>query len=135
RVKVSGTSIPVGAEMQMNLQAAKGFVLASLAALLTALPNSAFAGEKRPTAPAPAQKKAPAFTPEERAKRRQQIKERLAKQVSELEKKKASGTINDEERQRLERFQILANRFRKQSPSPAAKGAANTPPAGKPASK
>ena len=122
--------------MQMNnLRAAKGFVLASLAALLTALSNSAFAGEKRPTAPAPAQKKAPAFTAEERAKRRQQIKERLAKQVSELEKKKASGTINDEERQRLERFQILASRFRKQSSPPAAKGAVNAPAAAKPASK
>jgi len=121
--------------MQMNLQAAKGFVLASLAALLTALPNSAFAGEKRPTAPAPAQKKAPAFTPEERAKRRQQIKERLAKQVSELQKKKASSTINDEERQRLQRLEVLASRFGKQTSPAGAKAAVNNPAVAKPSKK
>ena len=119
----------------MNLRAAKAFALASMAALLTALPYSAFAGEKRPTPTAPAQKKAPAFTPEERANRRQQIKERLTKQVSELQKKKASSTINDEERQRLQRLEILASRFGKQTPPAGAKGTVNTPAVAKPAKK
>ena len=67
----------------------------------------------------PAQKRPPAFTPEERAKRRQQIKERLSKQVSELQKKKASGSINDEERQRLDRLEVLAGRFRNQGFNPS----------------
>jgi hypothetical protein len=58
----------------------------------------------------------PRFTPEERQKRRLQIKERLSRQVSELEKRKAAGTITDEERKRLQRLEILATRFQRRAP-------------------
>jgi len=67
-------------------------------------------GVQRPAAPVPR------FTPEERQKRRLQIKERLARQVSELEKRKADGTITDEERKRLRRLEILATRFQRRAP-------------------
>lgn len=53
----------------------------------------------------------PRFTLEERKKRRQEIKRRLTRQVSELEKKKIEGTLGDEDRRRLERLQKLAARF------------------------
>src|SRR5437764_15091495 len=118
----------------MILSAAKSLAVFGMAVFLTATAGSAFAGEKRPPT-APAQKKAAAFTPEERAKRRQQIKERLAKQVSELQKKKASSTINDEERQRLQRLEVLASRFGKQTSPAGAKAAVNTPAVAKPSKK
>jgi TolA-binding protein len=117
----------------MTLRAAQirtAFVLAAL----TALTGTLSAGEKR-TAPANAaqrpkasvEKNAPKFTPEERATLRQQIKERLSKQVSELQKKKANGAINDEERQRLQRLEVLANRFRNQGSNPPGTGSAKAP--------
>jgi len=104
-------------------------------AVLTVLTGTLSAAEKRTGPSNPAQrppkpsieKTAPKFTPEERAKLRQQIKERLSKQVSELQKKKASGTINDEERQRLQRLEVLANRFRSQSSNPPGTGSAKAP--------
>ena len=110
----------------MILSAAKSLAVFGMAVFLTATAGSTFAGEKRPPT-APAQKKAAAFTAEERAKRRQQIKERLSKQVSELQKKKASGSINDEERQRLQRLEVLANRFRNQGSNPAGVAGAKAP--------
>ena|SRR5690242_17467189 len=101
------------------------------------------ATEKRPAVPAQRAPKAsveknpPKFTAEERAKLRQQIKERLSKQVSELQKKKASGAINDEERQKLQRLEVLASRFRNQAsnPSGTTKAPLNNPPAAKPKTK
>ena len=123
--------------MQMNLLAAKGLALASMAALLAALPNPAFAGEKRPPPPPlrppprpreNSEKPPPKLTLEERAKMRAQIKERLNKQLSDLQKKKASSTLNDEERQRLERLEVLAGRFRNQASNPAVAGALRPPP-------
>jgi len=110
----------------MILPAAKSFAVVGMAVFLTTTADSVFAGEKRPP-PVPAQKRPPAFTPEERAKRRQQIKERLSKQVSELQKKKASGSINDEERQRLDRLEVLAGRFRNQGFNPAGAAGVKTP--------
>ena len=110
----------------MILSAAKTFAVFGMAVLLTMPASSAFAGEKRPPASLP-QKKAPAFTPEERAKRRQQIKERLSKQVSELQKKNAGGSINDEERQRLQRLEVLANRFRNQGSNRAGVASVKAP--------
>jgi len=110
----------------MILPTAKSLAVVGVAVFLTTTSDSAFAGEKRPP-PVPAQKRAPAFTPEERAKRRQQIKERLSKQVSELQKKKASGSINDEERQRLDRLEVLAGRFRTQGFTPAGAAGVKTP--------
>jgi hypothetical protein len=62
----------------------------------------------------------PRFTPEERQKRRLQIKERLKRQVSELQKRKAAGTITEEEGKRLQRLQLLASRFER-------RGAENPP--------
>lgn len=111
----------------MNLQAAKILGIAGMVVFVTTTPGSAFAGEQRPPPSPPAQKKAPGFSPEERAKRRQQIKERLAKQLSELQKKKAGGSISDEERQRLERLQVLANRFRNQGSNTTVTGGVRSP--------
>jgi|SRR6266850_27551 len=78
------------------------------------------AGSRRPADPVagPRISGVPRFTPEERQKRRQQIKERLARQVSELQKRKAAGTITDEERKRLQRLEILAGRFQRRLDNP-----------------
>ena len=51
------------------------------------------------------------FTPEERHRRRLQIRQRLARQIALLQKVKAAGTITDEERRQLERLELLASRF------------------------
>ena len=108
------------------------------------LPAVLTAGEKRPAIPPQRQPReglekrasVPRFTPEERARRRQVIKDRLARQVSELQKKKASGAITDEERQRLERLEVLASRFHRQGTNPADAGGlrapVNTPAVAKP---
>ena len=57
------------------------------------------------------ERNAPKFSPEELAKRRLQINNRLANQVSELQKKKAKGSITDDERRRLERLEELSARM------------------------
>ncbi len=51
------------------------------------------------------------FTPAERQRRRLQIKQRLTRQIAELQKSKAAGTISDEDRARLERLELIAHRF------------------------
>jgi hypothetical protein len=51
------------------------------------------------------------FTPEERQKRRLQIRQRLTRQIAELQKAKAAGKISEEERRQLERLELLASRF------------------------
>jgi hypothetical protein len=51
------------------------------------------------------------FSPEERQKRRGQIKQRLTRQIAELQKQKSAGTITAEDRLRLERLEMIANRF------------------------
>ncbi len=57
------------------------------------------------------ERNAPKFTPAEQAKRRLQINARLASQISELHKKKANGSITDDERRRLERLEELNARM------------------------
>ena len=61
---------------------------------------------------APVQKSAsPRFSSEERARRKQQIKERLARQISELRKKRANGELDEDEHKRLQRLEQLAARL------------------------
>jgi hypothetical protein len=76
------------------------------------------------------ERNAPKFSPEELAKRRLQINDRLARQVSELQKKKANGSIKDDERRRLERLEELSARM-KQRPveTGTAPGAQSNDPA------
>jgi hypothetical protein len=68
------------------------------------------------------------FSTEERQRRRGQIRQRLTRQIGELQKKKADGTISEEERGRLERFEMIASRFDRMS-----RLATNSPSGGKPA--
>jgi len=80
----------------------------------------------------PRTKDAPRFTPEERQRRQQQIRERLARQIGELKKKKANGQLNDEERRKLERLELLANRDRRRgSNAPAGSVLASPEKSGK----
>jgi hypothetical protein len=68
------------------------------------------------------ERNAPKFTPAEQVKRRLQINSRLASQISELQKKKANGSITDDERHRLERLEELNARM--QQPVGQANGSA-----------
>jgi hypothetical protein len=53
-----------------------------------------------------------AMTPDERTLRRQEIRARFEKQLRELEKKKAAGSLTPEEAKRLERLQTIGERFK-----------------------
>jgi hypothetical protein len=63
------------------------------------------------------------FSPEERQSRRAQIKQRLLRQIGDLQKKKAARTMTEEERLRLERLELIASRFdRVGRPAPSVLG-------------
>ena len=81
----------------------------------------------------PAPKTAPRFSPEERARRKQLIKERLARQISELRKKRANGELGDEDRKRLARLEQLAARLHREDSNAPAGGVMASP--GKPVTK
>ena len=53
-----------------------------------------------------------AMTPDERKVKRQEIKSRFDKQLHELEKKKANGSITAPESKRLERLGVIEQRFK-----------------------
>jgi hypothetical protein len=93
--------------------------------LIIAVPHVVQAGEssgdlRRPSEPQARARTsvAPKFTPEERQKRRQQIKERLNRQVSELQKRKRAGTLSEEDGKRLQRLELLAARFERRPELP-----------------
>src|SRR4051812_4071250 len=69
---------------------------------------------KTPEKPKPSAKQAPKFSAEERQQRRQLIKERLAHQVTDLQKKRTAGTLSDAEQKRLNRLEQLSARLQKQ---------------------
>jgi len=52
------------------------------------------------------------MTPDERKVKRQEIKSRFDKQLRELEKKKANGSITAPESKRLERLEVIEQRFK-----------------------
>jgi hypothetical protein len=53
-----------------------------------------------------------AMTPDERKVKRQEIKSRFDKQLRELEKKKTSGSLTAPESKRLERLEVIEQRFK-----------------------
>jgi len=57
------------------------------------------------------------LSPQEREAKRKELKERIDAQVSELEKKKADGTITEVEQRRLERMQQMSRRLEAGGPS------------------
>ncbi|PYJ02929.1 MAG: hypothetical protein DME25_14400 [Verrucomicrobia bacterium] len=56
------------------------------------------------------------LSPEERETKRKQLKERIDAQVSQLQKKKAEGTMTEIEQRRLERMQHISRRLEKGGP-------------------
>jgi hypothetical protein len=61
---------------------------------------------------------------EERLAKRKELRERMEKQLSELRKKKADGTLDAFEKRRLERMEEVAKRFEQS----LGRGATNAPP-------
>ena len=51
------------------------------------------------------------LSPEERDAKRKEMRERMQKQLSELRKKKADGTLSEAEKKRLERMEEINKRF------------------------
>jgi len=87
---------------------------------------------KTPEKPKPSAKQAPKFSPEERQQRRQLIKERLAHQVTDLQKKRTAGTLSDAEQKRLNRLEELSARLQGAEAPPGGVHASPAKPAGKP---
>jgi hypothetical protein len=88
---------------------------------------------KTPEKPKPSAKQAPKFSPEERQQRRQVIKERLARQVTDLQKKRTTGTLSDAEQKRLNRLEELSARLQGATEAPpGGVHASPAKPAGKP---
>ena len=108
-----------------------------LAVVISASCLTAGAAEKAktPEKPKPSAKQAPKFSPEERQQRRQVIKERLARQVTDLQKKRAAGTLSDAEQKRLNRLEELSARLQGAEAPPSGVHASPVKPAGKPNAK
>jgi|1185.fasta_scaffold1217310_2 hypothetical protein len=51
------------------------------------------------------------LSPEERDAKRKEMRERMQKQLAELRKKKADGSLNEAEKKRLERMEEVNKRF------------------------
>src|SRR3954469_15420880 len=66
------------------------------------------------------------LSPAEREAKRKEMRERIQKQLVELRKKKADGTLNAVEKRRLERMEEVAKRL-EQNQSGAEEGSTNKP--------
>jgi hypothetical protein len=67
------------------------------------------------------------LSPEEREAKRKEMQERIQKQLTELRKKKADGTLSPVEKKRLDRMEEVAKRM-EQNQSGAEAGGTNKPP-------
>jgi uncharacterized membrane protein YccC len=101
----------------MNNRPVQFFVLVLLGVL--AWPLSRVVGAAESVVPSAQKSEVPKFSTEERNRRKQQIKERLAKQISELRRKRANGDLAEEDRKRLQRLEEIAARLHR--------GASNAP--------
>jgi|SRR5438045_3526085 hypothetical protein len=60
---------------------------------------------------APTRPELKGLSPEERDAKRKEMRERMQKQLAELRKKKADGTLSEAEKKRLERMEEVNRRF------------------------
>jgi hypothetical protein len=56
------------------------------------------------------------LSPDEREAKRKEMRERMQKQLAELRKKKADGTLSEADKKRLERMEELDKRFDQSAP-------------------
>ena len=115
----------------MNNRRVQFLVLILLGVLAGPLRPAASAAES--VAPSSQKGDAPKFSAEERNRRKQQIKERLAKQISELRRKRATGDLGEEDRKRLQRLEEIAARLHRGASNAPANGVLASP--AKPATK